>query len=799
MAAVKISGVLKDGAGKPIQNCTIQLKAKRNSTTVLVNTVASENPDEAGRYSMDVEYGQYSVILLVEGFPPSHAGIITVYEGSRPGTLNDFLGAMTEDDVMPEALRRFEAMVEEAARNAEAASQSAAVAKKSETAAASSKNAAKTSETNAANSAQAAASSQTASANSATAAKKSETNAKNSETAAKTSETNAKSSQTAAKTSETNAKASETAAKNSQAAAAESESAAAGSATSAAGSATAAANSQKAAKTSETNAKSSQTAAKTSETNAKASETAAKSSQDAAAQSESAAASSASAAAASATASANSQKAAKTSETNAKVSETAAANSAKASAASQTAAKASEDAAREYASQAAEPYKYVLQPLPDVWIPFNDSLDMITGFSPSYKKIVIGDDEITMPGDKIVKFKRASKATYINKSGVLTEAAIDEPRFERDGLLIEGQRTNYMLNSESPASWGRSSNMDVPETGTDSFGFTYGKFVCNDSLIGQTSAINMASIAATKSVDVSGDNKYVTTSCRFKTELQVRLRIRFDKYDGSATTFLGDAYIDTQTLEINMTGGAASRITARVRKDEATGWIFAEATIQAIDGELKIGSQIQYSPKQSGATVSGDYIYLATPQVEDGPCVSSFIISGATAATRASDMVTIPTENNIYNRPLTCLVEVNRNWGDIPPNVAPRIFDFSGVPPIESITYAFNTTERYYGQLYMQTYKASTSSYVSSLFTGRTDVRKFIGGFNIYSDGTKRVVSNGEATKTIETEWTGVKTRTFIRIGGQATSGTRHLFGHLRNLRLWHKELTDAQMGESIK
>ncbi|MCZ5209251.1 prophage tail fiber N-terminal domain-containing protein [Escherichia coli] len=80
--AVKISGVLKDGTGKPVQNCTIQLKAKRNSTTVVVNTLASENPDEAGRYSMDVEYGQYSVILLVEGFPPSHAGTITVYEDS---------------------------------------------------------------------------------------------------------------------------------------------------------------------------------------------------------------------------------------------------------------------------------------------------------------------------------------------------------------------------------------------------------------------------------------------------------------------------------------------------------------------------------------------------------------------------------------------------------------------------------------------------------------------------------------------------------------------------------------------
>ncbi len=789
--AVQISGVLKDGAGKPIQNCTIQLKAKRNSTTVLVNTVASENPDEAGRYSMDVEYGQYSVILLVEGFPPSHAGTITVYEGSRPGTLNDFLGAMTEDDVMPEALRRFEAMVEEAARNAEAAFQSAAAAKKSEAAAASSKNAAKSSETNAANSAQAAAASQTASANSATAAQKSEANAKNSETAAKTSETNAKSSQTAAKTSETNAKVSETAAKNSQAAAAESESAAAGSATSAAGSATAAANSQKAAKASETNAKSSQTAAKTSETNAKASETAAKSSQDAAAESESAAAGSASAAAASATASANSQKAAKTSETNAKVSETAAANSAKASAASQTAAKASEDAAREYASQAAEPYKYVLQPLPDVWIPFNDSLDMITGFSPSYKKIVIGDDEITMPGDKVVKFKRASKATYINKSGVLTEAAIDEPRFERDGLLIEGQRTNYMLNSESPASWGRSSNMDVPETGTDSFGFTYGKFVCNDSLIGQTSAINMASIAATKSVDVSGDNKHVTTSCRFKTELQVRLRIRFDKYDGSATTFLGDAYIDTQTLEINMTGGAASRITARVRKDEVTGWIFAEATIQAIDGELKIGSQIQYSPKQGGATVSGDYIYLATPQVENGPCVSSFIISGTTAATRASDIVTVPIKNNLYNLPFTVLCEVHKNWYKTP-NAAPRVFDTGGHQTGAAIILGFGSSADYDGFPYCDIGGANRR------VNENASLEKMVMGMRVKSDQSTCSASNGRISSETKTTWSCIQNTAIIRIGGQTTAGLRHLFGHVRNFRIWHKALTDAQVGESI-
>ncbi|WP_444630734.1 prophage tail fiber N-terminal domain-containing protein [Escherichia coli] len=694
MAAVKISGVLKDGAGKPIQNCTIQLKAKRNSTTVLVNTVASENPDEAGRYSMDVEHGQYSVTLLVEGFPPSHAGTITVYEGSRPGTLNDFLGAMTEDDARPEALRRFELMVNEVARHAGASSQSAAAAKKSETAAASSKNAAKTSETNAANSAQAAAASQTASANSATAAKKSETSAKNSETATKASEKNAKSSQTAAKTSETNAK---------------------------------------------------------------------------------------------------------DSEANAKVSETAAANSAKASAASQTAAKASEDAAREYANQTAEPYRYVLQPLPDVWIPFNDSLDMITGYSPGYKKVKIGDNVVQVASDKQVNFSRASTATYINKSGELKTAEINEPRFEKEGLLIEGQRTNYFVKSNTPAEWTSTSNIDKTNNGVDEFGFSYAKMRTKDNMTGQSSALSLHTCSASRGIDVSGDNKYCTVSCRVKAPDGLRCRLRFEKYDGSVYTFLGDAYLTFGTLTIEKNGGAANRIAATATKDPVTGWIFYEATIEAVEGETLIGAMIQYAPKKGGITEAGDYIYLATPQFENGGCASSFVITATAPATRASDMVTIPTENNIYNRPLTCLVEVNRNWGDIPPNVAPRIFDFSGVPPIESITYAFNTTEKYYGQLYMQTYKASTSTYVSSVFAGRTDVRKFIGGFNIYSDGTKRVVSNGEATKTMKTEWTGVKTRTFIRIGGQATSGTRHLFGHLRNLRLWHKELTDAQMGESIK
>ncbi|MED8833277.1 prophage tail fiber N-terminal domain-containing protein, partial [Escherichia coli] len=348
------------------------------------------------------------VILLVEGFPPSHAGTITVYEDSQPGTLNDFLGAMTEDDARPEALRRFELMVEEVARNASAVAQNTAAAKKSAgdagtsaseaathaTDAAGSARAASTSAGQAASSAQEAFSSAgtastkaTEALKSAAAAESSKSAAATSAGAAKTSETNAAASQQSAATSASTAttKASEAAssardASASKEAAKSSETSAASSASSSASSATAAGNSAKAAKTSETNAKSSETAAEqsasaaadsktaaassasaasTSAGQASASATAAGKSAESAASSASTATTNAGEAAVQASAAARSASAAKTSETNAKASETsaessktAAASSASSAASSASSASASKDEATRQASAA---------------------------------------------------------------------------------------------------------------------------------------------------------------------------------------------------------------------------------------------------------------------------------------------------------------------------------------------------------------------------------------------------------------------------------------------------------------
>ncbi|HIB2272575.1 TPA: prophage tail fiber N-terminal domain-containing protein [Escherichia coli] len=127
---VKISGVLKDGAGKPVPGCTIELKARRTTETVIVTTVAYGQPGETGSYSMDVEPGLYRVTLNTEGYAPSYVGDILVKADSAPGTLNKFLMDLEDAQYYPKALAELEAVAAEILKRAEASAASAEEAKK---------------------------------------------------------------------------------------------------------------------------------------------------------------------------------------------------------------------------------------------------------------------------------------------------------------------------------------------------------------------------------------------------------------------------------------------------------------------------------------------------------------------------------------------------------------------------------------------------------------------------------------------------------------------------------------------
>ncbi|GKX58335.1 prophage tail fiber N-terminal domain-containing protein [Leminorella grimontii] len=122
--ATKISGILKDGMGFPIPNCTIELKSKKTSLSVITQTEARLGLDNSGAYEMEVEPCNYAVSLYISGFPPKYVGDIEVFSDSEPGTLNDFLTSVGTSDLTPEVIKLFQQLRNEAVAAAEASADS---------------------------------------------------------------------------------------------------------------------------------------------------------------------------------------------------------------------------------------------------------------------------------------------------------------------------------------------------------------------------------------------------------------------------------------------------------------------------------------------------------------------------------------------------------------------------------------------------------------------------------------------------------------------------------------------------
>ncbi|HDX8434526.1 TPA: hypothetical protein RQN11_000011 [Aeromonas dhakensis] len=97
-------------------------------------------------------------------------------------------------------------------------------------------------------------------------------------------------------------------------------------------------------------------------------------------------------------------------------------------------------------------------PMPDVWAPLTDSLRLFTGYG---REVKVGDDVVA----RMVNFSRSTTATYIGKDGQLKTAAANEPRFEKEGLLIEGQSTNIVQASNSFSVFGSGTTKTEGQTG----------------------------------------------------------------------------------------------------------------------------------------------------------------------------------------------------------------------------------------------------------------------------------------------------------------------------------------------
>ncbi|RVS30037.1 phage tail protein [Escherichia coli] len=102
----------------------IILKARQNTSAVVMRTVATVVTGPAGEYAFEAQTGRYDVYLRSCIEREYCVGDISVYDDSKPGTLNDFLTALDEGDLKPDVVKRFEEMVAQAQQSAEAAAES---------------------------------------------------------------------------------------------------------------------------------------------------------------------------------------------------------------------------------------------------------------------------------------------------------------------------------------------------------------------------------------------------------------------------------------------------------------------------------------------------------------------------------------------------------------------------------------------------------------------------------------------------------------------------------------------------
>ncbi|HEI3301037.1 TPA: prophage tail fiber N-terminal domain-containing protein [Escherichia coli] len=122
--SVLISGALINGAGVPMAECKIYLDALVNTSEVVTESFAVIETDAAGQYAFEAQKGKYTVHIKQKNGPKCCVGDISVYDDSKPGTLNDFLTALDESDLKPDVVKRFEELAQQAQQSAEAAAES---------------------------------------------------------------------------------------------------------------------------------------------------------------------------------------------------------------------------------------------------------------------------------------------------------------------------------------------------------------------------------------------------------------------------------------------------------------------------------------------------------------------------------------------------------------------------------------------------------------------------------------------------------------------------------------------------
>lgn len=401
-------------------------------------------------------------------------------------------------------------------------------------------------------------------------------------------------------------------------------------------------------------------------------------------------------------------------------------------------------------------------PYPDVWAPLNDDMRLLAGVAP-YDTVIISGQTLEL-ASKSITFSRSTTATYIDKTGVLRTASVNEPRFEREGLLVENQGTNYILNSDDPTLWqsnGTLTKASIVDGTTQAITYT-------GTVNAATSANHQATVSSNISV-ASGET--ITISARAKSSSDM-VRFRFT-LDGT----------DVANIFFNGITGEFVSATAGLTYTTVTGsdgYAYLSATYTAPSaGTVTAGIWLRGTANLPIGTV----ISVQTLQVEKGTLATSYIPTGAATVTRSADNWTMLAENTGY-RTLATPFKRTIAFEFVAKGVGPlgnSYVDVLRVPGVTNdIVCRLSAPDR------LTSYRDGGGIFVPfvanvpGVYVHQVDGDKYTSYFNGNTGTRTSAPGNTTSVATAISNSNGPAGATFVY--------------HIRNLRIWHRLLTTTQI-----
>ncbi len=380
-------------------------------------------------------------------------------------------------------------------------------------------------------------------------------------------------------------------------------------------------------------------------------------------------------------------------------------------------------------------------PLPDVWAPLSDSLRMISGYG---RDVLVGSDVVA----RMVNFSRSSTKTYRAKDGTLKVAAVNEPAFEAEGLLLEGQSTNLFLNSENVAVW---ANPAGAAASTRELQAAQGGLVtCKVSAPSVNGGVRQSYTAPAGGVHTVSFYLSKTSAL-----------LRFALENGTAAWGAGVA------VSIAPATGA---ITGLVGITAAKSVAFSDGYIYQLT--LPPGKASGIINAEWKTDASGDF-YIGMLQLEALPFASSYIPTAGAAVTRAADQAWIPAAGNRFIGGLYAAAFEFDLLGRVAGAGFSRLVDFDNSGGADRQHISLNDG----GQLQCVMGTGLVAG-VAGKLSGRAAMRM--------NNFTLNVMMDGVAGSSVTASGVGSSLNNRIVL---MNSNLFNLpsYGHIRNLRMWSK------------